>query len=125
METLITDVQVTNDEINFFGDINHCEVSGYQDYQECNPPRYRIEGRLTNKERNKVSKLKKIPTQLRKVLNENQKLFYKLGWIDNELSITEEGYEELDNFLLEKYSSEMAKIAKERVEDIKSCKEDC
>jgi hypothetical protein len=68
---------------------------------------------------NDMSQLITIPSKLRKVLNENYKAFYELGYIDNNLELTTCGRMALGDFLTEKFENEFGEFAKKKIEEVK------
>lgn len=64
-----------------------------------------------------MATLRSIPDRLKRALNANLRAFYKLGWIDGDLDVTERGESELKDFLFDKFEKELGAIALKRVKD--------
>lgn len=62
--------------------------------------------------------LREIPNKIKRFLNAQYKAFYQLGWVDEDLDLTEEGQSELLAFLLDKFEKDFGEVARERIEEI-------
>lgn len=69
---------------------------------------------------NNMSSIKTIPENVDKVLDENWKAFYQLGWIDEvTLELTSNGRVALGNWLFQQHEKDFGTHAKQEVTKIK------
>ena len=63
--------------------------------------------------------LTSIPAKIKRFLNANYRAFYQLGWVDENLNLTEKGGSALQDFLFDKYEKELGEVAIKEVAQIK------
>lgn len=73
----------------------------------------------TNKKKGVMSFLKDIPKNIKKLLNKPTRAMYQLGWIDQNLEITQEGESRLTELCFEKFKEELGAIAVRELAKIK------
>ena len=66
-----------------------------------------------------MSCLTNIPVRLKRLLNANYKAFYKLGWVDEDLDVTEDGKEALMDMLFDLHEKELGVVAAKKVRELK------
>ena len=73
-----------------------------------------------------MSLLKSIPSRLKRMINANYKAFYKLGWVDGDLELTDKGVNAFRDFVFDHFEKELGTVAKKEVKIIKKEEEkDC
>ena len=87
---------------------------------------YKIEGNSYNWtdemfegfEAKKGGIMQKLTDRLKRCLNKELGAIYKMGWIDGDLKLTDEGKEALLEMLLDKHEVELASIANEKIKEM-------
>lgn len=65
-----------------------------------------------------MSALQSVPERLKRFLNTNFHAFYRMGWVDEDLNMTESGEEALTEFLFTKHEDEFGKYAESKIAEI-------
>lgn len=119
---------VTDVKIDFAGDVMKASVNAYSTQDIVyNHPKCKSSFCLNECEEDckgdNMSSLNTVPKNLDKFINANFRAFYELGWVDEQLNLTNEGKGELVSFLLTQHEEEFGKVAQEKVAQIKSKEE--
>lgn len=71
-----------------------------------------------------MAELNKVPENIERFVDENYKAFYKLGWVDEDLDLTNEGRLALGKWLLKQNEEGFGKHAQETVNKLKKEEEE-
>lgn len=71
-----------------------------------------------------MAELNKVPENIERFVDENYKAFYELGWVDEDLDLTNEGRLALGKWLLKQNEEGFGKHAQETVNKLKKEEEE-
>jgi hypothetical protein len=87
-------------------------------------PQLLIRPTPTKAKKGLMAQLQAIPNRIKRLLDKGQRALYQLGWIDEELELTEEGQEKLLDYLYDQHNTAFGELAIKEVKKLEAEKKD-